>query len=114
MVMSEMLLAPAGVLVSPAVVVALAPLVCAVALVASASAFFLASLAKRLRSASRLPDSMRPGFFAVAGFVFGGSAVTRAGVGVAAGVSSGIVPSGGVAMVYIVGFKICKVRVSFV
>ena len=38
---------------------------------ASASAFFLASLAKRLRSASRLPDSTRPGFFAVAGFVFG-------------------------------------------
>ena len=63
----------------PAVVVALAPLVCAVALVASGSAFFLASLARRLRSASRLPEATRPGFFAMSGFVFGGSAVTRIG-----------------------------------
>ena len=114
MVMGERLLAPAGALVSTAVVVALAPLGCAVALAASASAFFLASLARRLRSASRLPEATRPGFLAVAGFVFGESAVTRTGAGVGAGVSSGIVSSGCVAMVYIVGFKICKVRVRFV
>ena len=57
------------------------PLGCAVALAASAPAFFLASLARRLRSASRLPDATRPGFFSVAGFVFGGSAVTRTGRG---------------------------------
>ena len=68
----------------------------------SASAFFLASLARRLRSASRLPEATRPGFFSVAGFVFGGSAVTRTGAGVGAGVSSsGIVASGCVAIVYI-------------
>ena len=73
-------------LVPPAVVVALAPLVCAVALAASASAFFLASLARRLRSASRLPEATRKGLFSVAGFVFGGSAVTRAGVGEFGGV----------------------------
>ena len=73
-------------LVSPAVIVALAPLVCAVALAASASAFFLASLARRLCAASRLPAATRPGFFSVAGFVFGGSAVTRTGVGEFCGV----------------------------
>ena len=60
-------------------------------LAASASAFFLASLTRRLYSASLLPEATRPGF--LAGFVFGGSAVTRAGVGefggVGAGVSSG-------------------------
>ena len=68
---------------------------------ASASAFFLASLARRLRSASRLPEATRPGFFSVAGFVFGGSVVTRTGVVAGAGVSSGIVSSGCVAIVYI-------------
>ena len=62
------------------------PLGCAVALEASASAFFLASLARRLRSASRLPEATRPGFFSVAGFVFGGSAVTRSGAGEFGGV----------------------------
>ena len=75
---------------------------------ASASAFFLASLARRLRSASRLPEATRPGLFAVGGFVFGGSAVTRAGVVAGAGVSSGIVSSGCVAIVYIVGSKSTK------
>ena len=89
------------------------PLVCAVALAPSASAFFLASLARRLRSASRFPEATRPGFFAVAGFVVGVSAVTRAGAGVGAGVSSGIVSSGGVAMVYIGGFKTFKVTARF-
>ena len=53
----------------------------AVALAASAFAFFLASLARRLRSASRLLEATPPGFFSVAGFVFGGLAVTRVGVG---------------------------------
>ena len=62
------------------------PLGCAAALAASASAFFLAALARRLRSASRLPEATRPGFFSVAGFVFGGSAVTRVGVGEFGGV----------------------------
>ena len=47
------------------------PVGCAAALAASASAFFLASLARRLRSASRLPEATRPGFFSVAGFVLG-------------------------------------------
>ena len=75
---------------------------------ASASAFFLASLARRLRSASRLPEATRPGFFSVAGFVFGGSAVTRTGVVAGAGVSSGIVSSGCVAIVYIEGSKSSK------
>ena len=58
------------------------PLGCA----ATLAAFFLASLARRLRSASRLPEATRPGFFSVAGFVLGGSAVTRAGVGEFGGV----------------------------
>ena len=82
---------------------------------ASASAFFLASLARRLRSASRLPEATRAGFFFfVAGFVFGGSAVTRAGVVAGAGVSSGIVSSGCVAIVYIGGSKSSKfLRDSF-
>ena len=57
------------------------PVGCAVVL-----AFFLAYLARRLRSASHLPEAMRPGFFSVAGFVLGGSAVTRAGVGEFGGV----------------------------
>ena len=64
----------------------------------SASAFFLASLARRLRSASLLPLATRPGF--LAGLVFGGSAVTRAGAGVGVG-SSVIVSSGCEVMVYI-------------
>ena len=63
----------------------------AAGLAASASAFFLASLARRLRSASLLPLATRPGF--LAGLVFGGSAVTLAGAGVGVG-SSGIVSSG--------------------
>ena len=46
----------------------------AVALAASACAFFLASFARRLRSASLLPLATRPAF--LAGFVCGGSAVT--------------------------------------
>ena len=77
----------------------------------SASAFFLASLARRLRSARRLPEATRPGFFSIAGFVFGGSAVTREGVVaccVGAGVSSGIVSSGCVAIVYIGVLKSTK------
>ena len=84
-------------------------------LAASACACFLASLARRLRSASLLPLATRPGF--LAGFVCGGSAVTRAGVGVAGvgefgGVgadvgSSGIVSSGCEAIVYI-GFRILQ------
>ena len=79
-----------------------------------ASDFFLASLARRLRSASRLLEATRPGFFSVAGFVFGGSAVTRAGVVAGAGVSSGIVSSGCVAIVYIGGSKSSKfLRDSF-
>ena len=57
-----------------------------------ASACFFASRAKRLRSASLLPEVTRPGFLAVAGFVFGTSEVTRAGVA-GATVSSGIVSS---------------------
>ena len=56
------------------------------------SACFVASRAKRLRSASLLPEVTRPGFLAVAGFVFGTSEVTRTGV--LASVSSGIVSSG--------------------
>ena len=79
-----------------------------------ASAFFLASLARRLRSASRLPEATRPGFFSIAGFVFGGSVFTRAGVVAGAGVSSGIVSSGCVAIVYIGGSKSSKfLRDSF-
>ena len=72
--------------------------VVAAGLAASASAFFLASLARRLRSASLLPLSTRPGF--LAGLVLGGSAVTRAVVGVGVG-SSGIVSSGYEVMVSI-------------
>ena len=75
--------------------VAVVSLALALAVVLLASAFVLASLARRLRSASLLPLSTRPGFL---GFVFGGSAVTRAGVGVG---SSGIVSSGCDAMVSI-------------
>ena len=77
---------------------ALAVVVVGAGLAASASAFFWASLARRLRSASLLPLATRPGF--LAGLVFGGSAVTRAGVGVGVG-SSGIVSSGCEVMVYI-------------
>ena len=57
-----------------------------------------ASLARRLRSASLLPLSTRPGF--LAGLVFGGSAVTLAGAGAGVG-ASGIVSSGCEVMVYI-------------
>ena len=52
-----------------------------------ASACFFASRAKRLRSASLLPEATRPGFLAVAGFVFGTSEVTRSGVPGATGSS---------------------------
>ena len=87
-----------------AVVVLLVLAVAVVLLALAASAFFLASLARRLRSASLLPLATRPGF--LAGFVVGGSAVTRAGVGEFGGVgaevgSSGIVSSGCEAIVYI-------------
>ena len=73
-------------------------------LAASACAFFLASLVRRLRSASLLPLATRPAF--LVGFVCGGSAVTLAGAGVGVGVctvvgSSGIVSSGGAAIGYI-------------
>ena len=80
------------------VVTSLALAVVGAGLAASASAFFLASLARRLRSASLLPLATRPGF--LAGLVFGGSAVTLAGAGVGVG-SSGIVSSGCEVMVYI-------------
>ena len=60
-----------------------------------ASACFFASRAKRLRSASLLPEATRPGIFAVAGFYFGTSEVTRSTV------SSGIVSSVCVVIVYI-------------
>ena len=68
----------------------------------AASAFFFASRARQFRLASLLPEATRPGFFSVAGFVYGGSAVTRAGGVACAGavVSSGIVSSGCVAIVY--------------
>ena len=89
-----------------AVVVLLALAVVVAGLAASACACFLASLARRLRSASLLPLATRPGF--LEGFVCGGSAVTREGVGVGVGVvvgagvgSSGIVSSGCEAIVYI-------------
>ena len=91
------------------VLLALAVVLLALAVVAaSAFACFLAPLARRLRSASLLPLATRPGF--LAGFVCGGSAVTRAGVDVGVGVgvvvgagvgSSGIVSSGCEAIVYI-------------
>ena len=55
-----------------------------------ASACFFASRAKRLRSASLLPEATRPGFLAVAGFVFGTSEVTRSGV---AGATAGVAVS---------------------
>ena len=80
------------------VVTSLALAVVGAGLAASASAFFWASLARRLRSASLLPLATRPGF--LAGLVFGGSAVTRAGAGVGVG-SSGIVSSSCEVMVYI-------------
>ena len=59
-----------------------------------ASACFFASRARHLRSASLLPEATRPGFLAVAGFVyFGTSEVTRSGVAAGATVSSGTVSS---------------------
>ena len=90
-------------------VTSLALAVVGAGLVASASAFFLASLARRLRSASLLPLATRPGF--LAGLVFGGSAVTLAGAGVGVGVgSSGIVSSGCEVMVSILR---CQISVRF-
>ena len=65
-----------------------------------ASACFFAARAKRLRSASLLPEVTWPGCVAVAGFVFGTSEVTRSGVA-GATVSSGIALSVCVAIVYI-------------
>ena len=85
-------------LLSAVLSLALASVLVGAGLAASASAFFLASLARRLRSASLLPLSTRPGF--LAGLVFGGSAVTRAGAGVGVG-ASGIVSSGCEVMVSI-------------
>ena len=67
---------------------------------ASACYFFFAARAKRLRSASLLPEATRPGCLAIAGFVFGTSELTRSGVaGVT--VSSGIASSGFASIVYI-------------
>ena len=65
-----------------------------------ASACFFASRAKRLRSASLLPEATRPGSLAVAGFVCGTSEVTRSGVA-GATVSSGIVSGVYAAIMYI-------------
>ena len=62
------------------------------------AACFFASRAKRLRSASLLPEATRPGFLAVAGFLYGTPEVTRSGV---LAVSSGIVSSGRASIVYI-------------
>ena len=81
-----------------------------------ASACFFTSRANRLRSASLLPEAIRPGFLAVAGFVFGTSEVTRLAV-----VSSGIVSSGRASIVYIYEFKkllrflsgFCQLPISF-
>ena len=81
----------------------------------AASAFFFASRARRLRSASRLLEATRPGFFSVAGFVFGGSAVTRAGGVACAGaiVSSGIVSNSCVVIVCILGLIFYNVLTRF-
>ena len=90
---------------------ALASVLVGAGLAASASAFFRASLAMRLRSASLLPLATRPGF--LAGLVFGGSAVTLAGAGAGAGVgvgASGIVSSGCEVMVSIL---MCQISVRF-
>ena len=73
-----------------------------------ASACFFASRAKRLRSASLLPEATRPGFLAVAGFVFGTSEVTRLGVAAGATVSSGTV-----SCIYNIFKKTCKVPFRF-
>ena len=62
---------------------------------------FFASRSKRLRSASLLPKATRPGFLAVAGFVFGTSKVARSGVAAGVTVSSGIVSSVCAAIMYI-------------
>ena len=91
-------------LLSLAVAVAVLLALAVAGLAASALACFLASLARRLRSASLLPLSTRPGFLAC--FVCGGLAVTQAGVGEFCGVgavvdSSGIVSSGCEAIGYI-------------
>ena len=65
-----------------------------------ASACFFDSRAKRLRSASLLREATRPGFFVVAGFVFGTSEVMFLLV-VSVVVSLGIVSSGFASIVYI-------------
>ena len=82
-----------------------------------ASACFFASRARRLRSASLLPEATRPGFLTVAGLVcFGTSEVTRSGVAAGATVSSGTVLSVCVIIVYTVYNvfkKTCKVSVRF-
>ena len=62
---------------------------------------FFASRFKRLRSASPLLEATRPGFLAVAGFVFGTSEVARSGVAAGATVSSGIVSNVCAAIMYI-------------
>ena len=66
-----------------------------------ASACFFASRAKRLRSASLFPEATRPGFLAVAGFVFGTSKVMFLLVVAGATVSLGIFSSGFASIVYI-------------
>ena len=77
-------------------------LVCSVVFVGGfcASACFFAARAKRLRSASLLPEATRPDRLAVAGFVCGTLEVTRSGVA-GATVSSGIASNGFASIVYI-------------
>ena len=75
-----------------------------------------ASRANWLRSASLLPEATRPGFLAVAGFVFGTSEVTRSGVlaVVGAAVSSEMVSSGCASIVCIYkNLKTCKIPIRF-
>ena len=63
---------------------------------------FFASRARRLRSASLLPEATRTGFLAITGFVcFGASEVTRSGVAAGKTVSSGTVSSVCAAIMYI-------------
>ena len=90
------------------------PLVCAAALAASASDFFLASLARRLRSPAFCQTPRGRGSLLLRALFWGDqpSHGQGPGVGAVTGVSSGIVSSGCVAIVYTVGFKICKVRVT--
>ena len=103
-VTSERLLLSLAVAVVVLLAQAVVLLALAVVLLAlAACACFLASHARRLRSANLLPEATRPGF--LAGFVCGGSAVTRAGVGVGVG-SSGIVSSGCEAIGYIYIYRV--------